>query len=66
MQVKLGPEECFEKSNVEEVAIQSIVFGDWVSKEDAFVIGPFVDTLIVEEVREILVEKAHELLHVEG
>lgn len=65
MQLKLGIEYCFEKGNVEEVAAQSIVFGDWVSKEDTFVIGRFIDTLIVEEVCEIVIEKSHEFLNVE-
>lgn len=65
MQLKLGPEEIFEKSNVEEVATQSVVFGDWVSKEDTFVVRSFIDTSVIEEVCEIVVEKIHELLHVE-
>ena len=65
MQLKLGLEYCFEKGNVEQVAAQSIVSGDWVSKEDTFVIGRFVDTLIIEEVWKIVIEKSHELLHVE-
>lgn len=65
MQLKLWPEECFEKRNVEQVATQSVVFGNWVSKEDAFIIGFFIDALVVEEVWEIVAEKAHELLHVE-
>ena len=65
MQLKERPKECLEKGNVEEVTTQTIMLGDWVSKDDTFIVGRCINPLVVEQMRKVVIEKLHKLLHIE-
>lgn len=61
MQLKTGAEEQLQEPNVEEIAIDGVVFGDRVTESDSVVVHGAVDSLFVEEMGKILVQELHRI-----
>lgn len=66
VQLETRAEELFQHGNVEKIAGDGVVLGYRVSELDAVVVVGPIDSLIIEEVGEILVQEIHQPLHVGG
>lgn len=59
MELEIRSEEQLQESNVEEIPTNGVMLSDRIPKRDSLVIHRPVNPLLIEQVREVLVQKIH-------
>ncbi len=64
MQLKIWPKEILQEAYVEEIPTNAVMLGDWVPELHLIVIRRSINSLVIEKMREIIVQEIHQLFHV--
>lgn len=64
VQLEHRPEELLQESYVKQVPTNGVMLGDWVPELHTLIVRRSINPLIVEEMRQIIVQKTHKPFHV--
>lgn len=64
MQLELGIEEVLQEFDVEQVPADGVVLRDGIAELDGVIVHRRVDSSVVEEVGQIIVQEIHQVLEV--
>lgn len=59
MQLKMWPKEILQEAYVEEIPTNAVMLSDWVPELHLIVIRRSINSLVVKEMREIIVQEIH-------
>lgn len=64
MQLKIWPKEILQEANVEEIPTNAVMLGDWVPELHLIVVRRPINSLVIKEMRKIIIQEIHQLFHV--
>lgn len=64
MQLKIWPKEILQEAYIEEIPTNAVMLGDWVPELHLIVVRRLINSLVIKEMRKIIIQEIHQLFHV--